>query len=63
MVRFTAPLTRLNGVAGRIQDFAADVTRLRDVEAFPADGLYRREGPAAARRTPGGWRAGWSWKG
>ncbi|MGA5225701.1 NHLP family bacteriocin export ABC transporter peptidase/permease/ATPase subunit [Streptomyces koyangensis] len=44
MVRFTAPLTRLNGVAGRIQDFAADVTRLRDVEAFPADGLYRREG-------------------
>ncbi|WWQ69208.1 NHLP family bacteriocin export ABC transporter peptidase/permease/ATPase subunit [Streptomyces sp. Q6] len=42
VTRFTAPLTRLNGVAGRIQDFAADVARLKDVESFPVDTLYAR---------------------
>ncbi|MEU9000770.1 NHLP family bacteriocin export ABC transporter peptidase/permease/ATPase subunit [Streptomyces sp. NPDC048551] len=51
---FTAPLTRLGGVAGRIQDFAADVARLKDVENFPVDPLYsRREPPAATRRLKG----------
>ncbi|ARF53984.1 NHLP family bacteriocin export ABC transporter peptidase/permease/ATPase subunit [Streptomyces gilvosporeus] len=44
VTRFTAPITRLNGVAGRIQDFAADVARLKDVESFPADTLYSRPG-------------------
>ncbi|OSC56415.1 hypothetical protein B5181_34505, partial [Streptomyces sp. 4F] len=44
VVRFTAPLTRLNGVAGRIQDFAADVARLKDVENFRTDPLYDRPG-------------------
>ncbi|MEU7134264.1 NHLP family bacteriocin export ABC transporter peptidase/permease/ATPase subunit [Streptomyces sp. NPDC046261] len=47
---FTAPLTRLNGVAGRIQDFAADVARLKDVENFPVDPLYSRREPAAGTR-------------
>ena len=42
VTRFTAPITRLNGVTGRIQDFAADVARLKDVENFPADALYSR---------------------
>ena len=51
---FTAPVTRLNGVAGRVQDFAADVTRLKDVESFPADALYGRARPdAGARRLSG----------
>ncbi|MFJ3582110.1 NHLP family bacteriocin export ABC transporter peptidase/permease/ATPase subunit [Streptomyces sp. NPDC090127] len=51
---FTAPITRLNGVAGRIQDFAADVARLRDVENFPVDPVYtRREPPARTRRLKG----------
>ncbi|WUC68896.1 NHLP family bacteriocin export ABC transporter peptidase/permease/ATPase subunit [Streptomyces sp. NBC_00667] len=51
---FTAPITRLGGVAGRIQDFAADVARLKDVENFPVDPLYsRREPPAATRRLRG----------
>nr|WP_079101604.1 NHLP family bacteriocin export ABC transporter peptidase/permease/ATPase subunit [Streptomyces pathocidini] len=45
---FTAPVTRLNGVAGRVQDFAADVARLKDVENFPADRLYERPGHDAA---------------
>ncbi|MEU9861188.1 NHLP family bacteriocin export ABC transporter peptidase/permease/ATPase subunit [Streptomyces sp. NPDC047971] len=47
---FTAPITRLNGVAGRIQDFAADVARLKDVENFPVDPLYTRREPAARTR-------------
>ncbi|MET7620650.1 NHLP family bacteriocin export ABC transporter peptidase/permease/ATPase subunit [Streptomyces sp. NPDC005408] len=51
VTRFTAPITRLNGVAGRIQDFAADVARLKDVESFPVDSLYsRRETDEASTR-------------
>ncbi|WP_240930240.1 NHLP family bacteriocin export ABC transporter peptidase/permease/ATPase subunit, partial [Streptomyces coryli] len=51
---FTAPIARLNGVAGRIQDFGADVARLKDVENVPVDSLYtRREPPASTRRLKG----------
>src|SRR5690606_34106118 len=50
VTRFTAPLTRLNGVAGRIQDFAADVARLKDVENFRADPLYGRPGATESTR-------------
>ncbi len=50
VTRFTAPLTRLNGVAGRIQDFAADVARLKDVENFQADPLYARPGGGDSTR-------------
>ncbi|MGP2437839.1 NHLP family bacteriocin export ABC transporter peptidase/permease/ATPase subunit [Streptomyces sp. JW3] len=50
VTRFTAPLTRLNGVAGRIQDFAADVARLKDVENFDADPLYGRPGAGESTR-------------
>ncbi|MEV6578872.1 NHLP family bacteriocin export ABC transporter peptidase/permease/ATPase subunit [Streptomyces sp. NPDC051582] len=51
---FTAPITRLGGVAGRIQDFAADVARLKDVENFPVDPLYlRREQLSGTRRLKG----------
>ncbi|MGW2789125.1 NHLP family bacteriocin export ABC transporter peptidase/permease/ATPase subunit [Streptomyces sp. NPDC001251] len=54
VTRFTAPLTRLNGVAGRVQDFAADVARLKDVENFPVDPLHSRpEPPASTRRLKG----------
>ncbi|MER7983337.1 NHLP family bacteriocin export ABC transporter peptidase/permease/ATPase subunit [Streptomyces sp. NPDC095817] len=34
---FTNPLTQLTTVAGRIQDFGTEVTRIRDVENFPAE--------------------------
>jgi len=51
---FTAPVARLSGVAGRIQDFAADVSRLKDVEAFPADPRYARaDPPVGGRRLDG----------
>ncbi|MER7535658.1 NHLP family bacteriocin export ABC transporter peptidase/permease/ATPase subunit [Streptomyces sp. NPDC097704] len=47
---FTAPITRLNGVAGRVQDFAADIARLRDVENFPVGPVHTRRAPDAATR-------------
>ncbi|KJK53855.1 ABC transporter [Streptomyces sp. NRRL F-4428] len=47
---FTAPIARLGGVAGRIQDFAADVARLGDVENFPVDPVHARREPAASTR-------------
>ncbi len=51
---FTAPVTRLNGVAGRIQDFAADVSRLKDVESFPVDPLFSRPNrPPSTRKLSG----------
>ncbi|WP_037617668.1 NHLP family bacteriocin export ABC transporter peptidase/permease/ATPase subunit [Streptomyces aureus] len=50
VTRFTAPVTRLNGVAGRVQDFAADVARLKDVENFRADPLYARPGADGSTR-------------
>jgi NHLM bacteriocin system ABC transporter peptidase/ATP-binding protein len=51
---FTAPVTRLNGVAGRVQDFTADVARLKDVENFPVDSRYsRQESAEGARRLNG----------
>ncbi|MEU3373394.1 NHLP family bacteriocin export ABC transporter peptidase/permease/ATPase subunit [Streptomyces sp. NPDC006660] len=50
VARFTAPVTRLNGVAGRIQDFAADVARLKDVENFPVDAPGARPKPGADTR-------------
>ncbi|MFE6287107.1 NHLP family bacteriocin export ABC transporter peptidase/permease/ATPase subunit [Streptomyces sp. NPDC057877] len=53
VTRFTAPLTRLNGVASRIQDFAADVARLKDVENFRSDPLYDRAGGDSTRRLHG----------
>ncbi|MFI0960222.1 NHLP family bacteriocin export ABC transporter peptidase/permease/ATPase subunit [Streptomyces sp. NPDC021080] len=50
VTRFTAPVTRLSGVAGRIQDFAADVARLKDVENFRADPLHTRPGTGGSTR-------------
>ena len=50
MTSFTAPITRLNGVAGRIQDFAADLARLKDVENFPVDPVYSRREPVPSTR-------------
>ncbi|RAG87539.1 NHLP family bacteriocin export ABC transporter peptidase/permease/ATPase subunit [Streptacidiphilus pinicola] len=51
---FTAPVARLNGVAGRVQDFTADMARLKDVESFPADArLARSRAGAGTRRLSG----------
>ncbi|MFB7178425.1 NHLP family bacteriocin export ABC transporter peptidase/permease/ATPase subunit [Streptomyces sp. NPDC056257] len=47
---FTAPISRLGGVAGRIQDFAADVARLKDVENFPVAPVHARREPAGGTR-------------
>ncbi|MFI8007617.1 NHLP family bacteriocin export ABC transporter peptidase/permease/ATPase subunit [Streptomyces sp. NPDC086010] len=40
---FTSPITQLNTVAGRIQDFGIQVGRIRDVENFPAEEIQGQE--------------------
>ncbi|MEU9339137.1 NHLP family bacteriocin export ABC transporter peptidase/permease/ATPase subunit [Streptomyces sp. NPDC048290] len=42
---FSRPVAELSGVAGRVQDFAADMTRLRDVEDFRQDPVFDRPEP------------------
>ncbi|AWW43504.1 NHLP family bacteriocin export ABC transporter peptidase/permease/ATPase subunit [Streptomyces cadmiisoli] len=37
VVAFTAPMGQFTAVAGRMQDFVVQLTRLRDVENFPVD--------------------------
>ncbi|MEU3983486.1 NHLP family bacteriocin export ABC transporter peptidase/permease/ATPase subunit [Streptomyces sp. NPDC026672] len=46
---FTAPIGQLTNVAGRVQDFAVQLTRLRDVENFPA---VERRPVADPKRSP-----------
>jgi len=53
VTRFTSPLTRLNSMASKAQEFAADMARLKDVESFPADGLSTRSPGAGSRRLSG----------
>ncbi|WP_369228077.1 NHLP family bacteriocin export ABC transporter peptidase/permease/ATPase subunit [Streptomyces sp. R39] len=45
---FTAPISQLTTVAGRAQDFAVQLSRLRDVENFPVREIV--EAPPEARR-------------
>lgn len=50
---FTAPITHLTGIAGRMQDFAVEVSRLRDVESFPVEDLNAVVEPERVRRLDG----------
>lgn len=53
MTAFTTPITQLTNVAGRIQDFSVEVTRLRDVENYRAEDLDRVAEPETAKRLTG----------
>ncbi|MFF8430624.1 NHLP family bacteriocin export ABC transporter peptidase/permease/ATPase subunit [Streptomyces sp. NPDC016566] len=53
MAGFTRPVGELSGVAGRVQDFAADLARLRDVEQFKADEAFTRPEPERIHRLVG----------
>ncbi|AXK33556.1 NHLP family bacteriocin export ABC transporter peptidase/permease/ATPase subunit [Streptomyces armeniacus] len=53
VVRFSAPLVRLNSVAEKAQDLAADMARLEDVERYPAE-LPALEGAAGHGGTADG---------
>lgn len=50
---FTTPIADLTRSAGNIQDFAADLARLKDVEAFPTDTAYDQSDPGRAHRLDG----------
>jgi NHLM bacteriocin system ABC transporter peptidase/ATP-binding protein len=40
---FTSPITQLTTIAGRLQDFGTQISRLRDVENFPAEDIRTEE--------------------
>jgi NHLM bacteriocin system ABC transporter peptidase/ATP-binding protein len=50
---FSRPVTELSGIAGQVQDFAADVARLKDVEGFEPDPIFARPEPKQLRRLDG----------
>ena len=50
---FTGPITALTGIAGQMQDLGVDMTRLRDVENFPAEESDAVGGPERARKLEG----------
>ncbi|GAA2680001.1 NHLP family bacteriocin export ABC transporter peptidase/permease/ATPase subunit [Streptomyces lunalinharesii] len=53
MTGFSRPVGELSGVAARVQDFAVDVARLRDVEQFQPDDAFTRPEPERIRRLVG----------
>jgi ABC-type bacteriocin/lantibiotic exporter with double-glycine peptidase domain len=53
ITNFTRPVAQLTSMGPRIQDLAADVTRLRDVEAFPQAGIFDRPDPPGGSRLHG----------
>jgi NHLM bacteriocin system ABC transporter peptidase/ATP-binding protein len=53
LTAFSQPVTELSNVAARVQDFGADLARLRDVEEFPIDPALRRPEPATVHRLEG----------
>jgi NHLM bacteriocin system ABC transporter peptidase/ATP-binding protein len=53
LFEFTRPIGELSAVASRVQDFGAEVARLRDVEAFAVDPVYARPEPDRIRRLEG----------
>jgi len=50
---FTRPVTQLTNLGPKIQDLAADVTRLRDVERFPAAPVFEHPAAPTGRRLDG----------
>jgi NHLM bacteriocin system ABC transporter peptidase/ATP-binding protein len=53
ITNFSRPVAQLTSLGPRIQDLAADVTRLRDVEAFPAAAIFDRPDPPGGKRLHG----------
>lgn len=53
VTNFNRPVVELAGAAERIQEFRADVARLKDVESFPADPMFARPEPEHVRRLTG----------
>jgi NHLM bacteriocin system ABC transporter peptidase/ATP-binding protein len=53
ITNFTRPVAQLTSLGPRIQDLAADVTRLRDVEAFPPAAIFDRPDPPGGSRLHG----------
>jgi len=52
--QFSRPVAQLTNLGPQIQDLAADLTRLKDIERFPVAAVFQRDDPSADRRLDGG---------
>jgi ABC-type bacteriocin/lantibiotic exporter with double-glycine peptidase domain len=54
VAQFSRPVSQLTNLGPKIQDLAADITRLKDIERFPAAAVFERDDPPVERRLDGG---------
>jgi NHLM bacteriocin system ABC transporter peptidase/ATP-binding protein len=52
--QFSRPVAQLTNLGPKIQDLAADITRLKDIERFPVAAVFERDDPPVERRLDGG---------
>lgn len=54
VAQFSRPVAQLTNLGPKIQDLAADINRLKDIERFPVAAVFEREDPPVDRRLDGG---------
>ena len=54
VAQFSRPVAQLTNLGPEIQDLAADIARLKDVERFPVAAVFQRDDPPVERRLDGG---------
>ena len=54
VAQFSRPVSQLTNLGPKIQDLAADITRLKDIERFPPAAVFERDDPPVERRLDGG---------
>jgi NHLM bacteriocin system ABC transporter peptidase/ATP-binding protein len=54
VAQFSRPVAQLTNLGPEIQDLAADIARLKDVERFPVAATFQRDDPPVERRLDGG---------
>jgi NHLM bacteriocin system ABC transporter peptidase/ATP-binding protein len=53
VAQFSRPVAQLTNLGPKIQDLAADINKLKDIEHFPVAGVFERDDPAVERRLDG----------
>jgi NHLM bacteriocin system ABC transporter peptidase/ATP-binding protein len=54
VAQFSRPVAQLTNLGPKIQDLAADIARLKDIEQFPIAAVFERDDPPVERRLDGG---------
>ena len=53
VAQFSRPVAQLTNLGPKIQDLAADINRLKDIERFPVDSVFEHDDPPVERRLDG----------